>query len=86
MDPGLHVKQGVNHLNKVLQYAPFVVADGEAEVFLTWEDWNVVADALFHMETPREFIPEEILDYVLDSENQHIILKTTGMMIQVAVM
>lgn len=67
MDPGLHVTQAVNHLRKVIRYVPFVTEAGpdgpEATVALTPEDWGVVADALFHMDTPREVFPAEIADY-----------------------
>ena len=76
MDPGLHVKQAINHLNKIVQYVPFVVEDGEdgpvATVALTPEDWGVVADALFYMDTPREVVPETIADYAM-SEDQRTI-------------
>ncbi len=70
MDPGLHVKQALNHLRKVIAYAPYVAeptADGAAEatVALTPEDWGVVADALFHMDTPRDLLPPEIADFGL---------------------
>lgn len=76
MDPGLHVKQAVNHLERVLAYAPFVAEGREATVHLTWEDWNVVADMLFHMDTPREFVPDRIKDYRLDAQDQSIHLDT----------
>lgn len=86
MDPGLHVKQGVNHLNKVLQYAPMVAEGDVATVYLTFEDWNVVADTLFHMETPREFIPEQITEYKLDADKEHILLTTDALKITVEMM
>ncbi len=67
MDPGLHVTQAINHLRKVIAYIPYVAEDGpdgpEATVALTPEDWGVVADALFHMDTPRDVLPAEIADY-----------------------
>ena len=63
MDPGLHVKQAINHLEKILAYYPFVEEDGAATVALTPEDWQVVADALFYMDTPREVVPDAITDY-----------------------
>ena len=67
MDPGLHVTQAVNHLRKVIAYAPYVAEEGpegpEATVALTPEDWGVVVDALFHMDTPREAFPAEITDF-----------------------
>jgi len=76
MDPGLHVKQAVNHLNRVLGYAPFVAEGRAATVHLTFEDWHVVADMLFKMGTPREFVPEQIKDYKLVESQQAIELET----------
>ena len=63
MDPGLHVKQAINHLNKVLAYYPYVAENGEATVALTPEDWGVVADAFFHMGTPPDVFPDAIESY-----------------------
>ncbi|MFN3597294.1 MAG: hypothetical protein ACK41D_08490 [Rubricoccaceae bacterium] len=76
MDPGLHVKQAINHLNKVLAYYPYVAEDGRAVVALTPEDWGVVADALFRMDTPREVFPEAIRDYRVSDDGQAIVLAT----------
>ncbi len=81
--PDLHRSQGVNHLNKVLDYAPLVEAEGRAIVHLTAEDWHVVADTLFHMDTPREFLPEAIIDYSLKNANRTIELKTKDVVIEV---
>lgn len=75
MDPGLHVKQAINHLNKILSYYPYVEEDGEALVALTPEDWQVVADAMFYMDTPKEFFPDPITEYKM-AENQSNILLT----------
>lgn len=85
MDPGLHVKQAINHLNQVLNYAPLVADGREATVHLTWEDWHVVADALFHMDTPREVFPGQIKDYRLDSEKDLIELDTEEYDIRLAI-
>jgi hypothetical protein len=76
MDPNLHQKQGLNHLQKVLDYAPFVAHDGEATVHLTREDWHVLADTLFAMETPKEFLPEEVESYKLVNDHASIELQT----------
>jgi hypothetical protein len=76
MDPGLHVKQAINHLSRVLDYAPFVAEGRDATVHLTWEDWHVVADMLFHMDTPEELVPEAIKNFRLDEEKQAIELET----------
>ena len=84
MDPGLHVKQAVNHLNKVLQYYPFVQEGDRATVALTPEDWQVVADALFRMDTPREVLPDAIQDYRL-AEGHVIELETADCTISVEV-
>lgn len=83
MDPNLHQKQAVNHLNKVLTYAPMVAEDGQATVHLTPEDWHVVADALFRMDTPREMLPDAIEDFRLTRENSTIELTTDEYVIEV---
>ena len=83
MDPNLHQKQAINHLNKVLNYAPFVAEHGKATVHLTPEDWHVVADALFHMNTPRDMLPEAIHAYRLTKENRAIELDTDAHVIEI---
>ncbi len=79
----LHRNQGVNHLSKVLDYAPFVEEEGRATVHLTAEDWHVVADTLFHMDTPRVFLPDSIVDFGLKNNNRTIELKTEDLVIDV---
>lgn len=83
MDPNLHQKQAVNHLNRVLDYAPMVAEEGEAEVHLTEEDWQVVADCLFRMHTPKEMIPDAIEEYRLSDDQRHILLETDELTITV---
>jgi hypothetical protein len=76
MDPGLHVKQAINHLNKILGYYPYVEDDGQATVALTPEDWQVVADALFYMDTPRSVFPDEIESYEMAEDGRTMTLTT----------
>ena len=83
IDPNLHQKQGVNHLNRVLGFAPMVEEDGHATVHLTAEDWHVVADTLFHMDTAKEILPPAILSTALHAEKQQIELKTEGCVITI---
>ena len=83
MDANLHQKQGINHLQKVLNYAPLVAEDGKATVHLTFEDWNVVADTLFQMNTPKELLPEAINAYRLTNDNRAIELDTDDYVIEV---
>ena len=78
MDPNLHQQQGIAHLTRVLAYAPMVAEGDAAQVHLTREDWYVVADTLFTLNTPRELVPEAIATYDLAGENQTIRLVTTG--------
>lgn len=85
MEPNLHQKQGINHLNRVLAYAKFVTEDGRATVHLTAEDWHVVADTLFHMETPREMVPEAIEAYRMAGGGQVIELKTADVIVELTV-
>ena len=86
MDPNLHQKMGIHHLNRVLSYAPMVSQDGKAEVHLTTEDWWVVADTLFKMDTPKEVLPEAIENYALTNENKAIELTTKDCLITIEMM
>ena len=72
-----HLKQAINHLEKVLDYAPMVAEGRDATVHLTPEDWKVVADALFNMDTPEDVFPNAIEDYGLVNENKTITLTTS---------
>lgn len=83
IDPNLHQKQGVNHLNRVLGFAPMVQENGAATVHLTAEDWHVVADTLFHMNTPKEILPAAILSTALHADSQQIELQTEGCVITI---
>ena len=83
MDPTLHQIKGIEHLNKVLQYAPMVAAEGKATVHLTHEDWHVLADTLFRMRTPREMLPEDVRDFRLGEDHRSIILDTPTLQISV---
>ena len=82
----LHQQQGVNHLNRVLNYAPMVEEDGEAVVYLTAEDWHVVADTLFNMDTPREVLPAQIISFSRNENDMQIELKTENILIHVEMM
>ena len=86
MDPNLHQKMGIQHLTKVLNYAQFVTEGGKAEVHLTSEDWWVVADTLFQMNTPKDMLPEAIESYRLTNENKSIELTTADCLISVEMM
>jgi len=71
-----HVKMAVKHLNRVLQYAPMVAEGRDANVHLTQQDWQVVADALFQMNIPDDALPDAIQDYNLTNQNRTITLTT----------
>jgi len=86
MDPNLHQKQGINHLNKVLTYAQMVREGDKARVHLTPEDWQVVADTLFQMETPKEMLPDAIEEFRFAGGNQIIQLVTSGLTIDIEIM
>lgn len=77
MDPSKHVKQGVNLLDRVLQYASMVREDGDALVGLTEQDWYVVSDLLFRMDVPEGTLPEEIEEYTLSDDQKIIELQTS---------
>ncbi len=86
MDPNLHQKMGIHHLNRVLGYAPMVAEQGAATVHLTVEDWWVVADTLFKMDTPAQLLPDAIKSYKLVNGDQAIELSTDGLLIHVEMM
>ena len=86
MDPGLHQKMAIHHLERVLSYSPFVAEEGRATVHLTQEDWQVVADVLFRMSTPREMLPASILDYRLADNGRIIQLDTADCIIDIDMM
>ena len=73
-------------MNRVLGYAPMVAQDGHATVYLTTEDWHVVADTLFHMDTPDYILPESINSFRRKGDNQIIELKTPDGIIDVEMM
>ena len=77
---------GINHMNRVLGYAPMVAENGEATVHLTQEDWGVVADTLFQMNTPKEMLPEAIQEFKLVNQNQAIEFRTPDLVITVEIM
>ena len=70
-----HIKMALNHLNRVLNYAPMVAEGRDATVHLTPQDWQVVADMLFKMDAD-DALPDKIQDYGLANENQTITLTT----------
>lgn len=86
MDPNLHQTQGLNHVARVLAYAPFVAENGAATVHLTREDWQVVYDTFFAMHTPQELWPQTVEAIDLANENRAIRLTTPGLVIDVEAM
>jgi len=83
MDFNLHQKQGINHIQKVLDYAPMVASEGQAIVHLTYEDWHVVADTLFRMYTPLEMLPDAIQAFRMRDDHQAIELETSEGLISI---
>ena len=70
-------------MDKVLRYASMVAADGHASVHLTTEDWHVVADTLFRMNTPQEFLPDAITGFRMREDGRGIELDTDAVRITV---
>lgn len=60
-----------------------VAAGNEAVVHLTTEDWYVVADTLFQMNTPKEFLPENINSFRLRDDHKAIELDTDELHISI---
>jgi hypothetical protein len=83
MDLNLHQKQGLNHLNKVLNYAPLVAEEGRATVHLTAEDWHVLHDTLFELNTPPHLLPAAVREYRLAGGGRSIEVVTDESVITV---
>ena len=60
-----------------------VATGNEAVVHLTVEDWHVVADTLFQMNTPKEFLPESIKEFRLRDDHRAIELDTDELQISI---
>lgn len=75
MDYNLHQQKGLEHLQKVIQYAPFVEENGHATVGLTQEDFQVLADTLFQMDTPKEMLPPMLHAYRFSEDGMAIELE-----------
>ncbi len=83
MDANLHVQQALNHLQRILGYYPFIQDGNEASVWLTFEDWHVLADMLFHMGDPTDVMPEAVQSYSLDENGRTILLQTADCLVRV---
>jgi hypothetical protein len=65
MEPTLHMQQGQNLLNRVLQFYPHVREGDRAVVTLTQQDWLVLMDFVQNPET-AELRPENVGDMTVD--------------------
>lgn len=83
MDANLHVNQALNHLNRVLSYYPLVREGDEATVWLTYEDWHVLADLLFRMGDPTPYLPEAVRSFRLSEDESAIVVRTADCAIRI---
>lgn len=65
MEPTLHMQQGLNLLNRVLQFYPYMREGDRSVVTLTQQDWLVLMDFAQNPEA-NEMRPEAVSDMAVD--------------------
>ncbi|HVZ38866.1 MAG TPA: hypothetical protein VHI13_06290 [Candidatus Kapabacteria bacterium] len=82
MEPTLHMKQGLNLLDRILQFYPLMQEGDTATVELTEQDWMVLYD---FTENPDgvEVRPAAIREMTVDRPTRTIILTTNDCTVSV---
>lgn len=75
MEPTLHMQQGLNLLNRVLQFYPIMQEGVTSSVVLTEQDWLVLMDFAENPETPA-ILPEKVTSLSVDRPSKTISLST----------
>ncbi len=75
MEPTLHMKQGANLLDRVLQFYPMMREGDSAVVVLTEQDWMVLMDFAENPEA-KELIPARVSSMTVDRPTRTIRLVT----------
>jgi hypothetical protein len=82
MEPTLHMKQGLNLLERVLQFYPMMKEGETSEVILTEQDWLVLMDFTENPET-KEIRPAKVKEMIVDRANRTIDLTTDDCLVHV---
>lgn len=75
MEPTLHMKQGLNLLDRVLKFYPMMREGDTSEVILTEQDWLVLMDFAENPET-KSILPEQVRAIIVDRPTRTITVDT----------
>ncbi len=75
MEPTLHMQQGLNLLNRVLQFYPMMQEGTQSAVVLTEQDWLVLMDFADNPETAG-ILPEKVTSLAVDRQSRTITMVT----------
>ena len=75
MEPTLHMKQGLNLLERVMQFYPLMQEGDSSEVTLTEQDWLVLMDFTENPET-KEILPAKVKEMTVDRGTRTINIAT----------
>lgn len=76
------MKQGLNLLERVLQFYPMMQEGGKSEVVLTEQDWLVLMDFVENPEA-KEIIPPKVKDIAVDRGSRIINVGTDDCNVEV---
>lgn len=82
MEPTLHMKQGLNLLERVLQFYPLMQEGDTASVTLTEQDWLVLMDFTENPET-KDIRPSTVKDMTVDRASRTINVTTDDCKVEV---
>jgi hypothetical protein len=82
MEPTLHMKQGLNLLERVMQFYPLMQEGDKSEVMLTEQDWLVLMDFTENPET-KEILPPKVKEMVVDRASRTINITTDDCKVEV---
>lgn len=82
MEPTLHMKQGLNLLNRVLQFYPIMQQGDRSVVQLTEQDWLVLMDFTDNLDA-QEHRPEQVQEMSVDRGRRTITIQVPNCLVEV---
>ncbi|MCC7438396.1 MAG: hypothetical protein IT211_07835 [Armatimonadetes bacterium] len=82
MEPTLHMKQGLNLLNRVLQFYPIMQEGDCSTVQLTEQDWLVLMDFTDNPDA-QEHRPEQVQQMSVDRSRRIITIQVPNCLVEV---
>lgn len=82
MEPSLHLKQGLNLLDRVLQFYPLMQEGNVSTVVLTEQDWMVLMDFTENPDAPA-IRPAAVKEMTIDRTSRTIKVETGDCVVDV---